>query len=116
MFMGPISVFLGALGGRRRVLLIAGAIFTLTSIALPLSPDLATMLVLQAIAGLASGTFYPLALSYALSNLPKPFIIYGIGAYSMELLSSLCVGTPLQAWFVEHWSWRSSPRSSRASV
>ena len=116
MFMGPISVFLGALVGRRKVLLTCGAIFTLTSILLPFSPNLTTMLVLQVIAGLASGTFYPLSLSYALSSLPRQFVIYGIGAYSMELLSTLCLATPLQAWFAEHWSWRWIFWSSAALV
>src|SRR5262249_23871880 len=105
MFMGPFSVYLGALLGRRKVLLAAGTIFTLVSIALPFSPNLTTMLALQTIAGLASGTFYPLALSFALQSLPLKYVIYGIGAYSMELLSSLSLGTPLHAWFVEHWSW-----------
>src|SRR5437870_7921573 len=66
MFMGPFSVYLGGLLGPRRVLLWAGAVFTVASIALPFAPDLGTLLVLQTIAGLASGTFYPLALSYAL--------------------------------------------------
>ncbi len=105
MFMGPFSVYLGALLGVRRVLLWAGAVFTVASIALPFAPDLGTLLVLQTIAGLASGTFYPLALSYALRALPPRYTIYGIGAYSMELLSSLSIATPLQAWYADHWSW-----------
>src|SRR5262249_28354630 len=72
----------------------------------PFAPNLPSMLALQALGGLASGTFYPLSLSYALRSLPPRFTIYGIGAYSMELLSTLSIGTPLQAWFVDHWSWR----------
>ena len=106
MFMGPFSVYLGGLLGPRRVLLTCGAIFTVCSIALPFAPNLPSMLALQALGGLASGTFYPLSLSYALRSLPPRFTIYGIGAYSMELLSTLSIGTPLQAWFVDHWSWR----------
>jgi len=106
MFMGPVSVYLGALVGRRRVLLRAGAIYFLASLLLPFSPNLTTMLVLQLISGLASGTFYPLSLSYALQSLPLKFTIFGIGAYSMELLSTLCLGTPLEGWFIEHWSWK----------
>lgn len=106
MFMGPFSVFVGALLGSRKVLLWAGAIFTLTSIALPFSPNLETMLALQVVAGLTSGTFYPLSLSYALTSLPRRYTIYAIGAYSMELISTLSVATPLEAWLVAHWSWR----------
>lgn len=106
MFMGPFSVYFGGLLGARPVLLSSGAIFTVVSIALPFAPNLGTLFVLQALAGLASGTFYPLSLTFALKNLPARYTIYGIGAYSMELLSSLSIATPLQAWYVEHWSWR----------
>ena len=106
MFMGPFSVFLGGLLGPRRVLLCSGAVFTIVAILLPLVPDLQALIVLQVIAGLAAGTFYPLSLSYALRILPPRYAIYTVGAYSMELLSTLSIGTPLEGWFVEHWSWR----------
>jgi DHA2 family multidrug resistance protein len=88
------------------VLLWAGGIFTLGSIVLPFAPGLRSLLVLQVVTGLASGTFYPLSLSYALRFLPPRYIIYGIGAYSMELIGSLSIATPLQAWYAEHLSWR----------
>ena len=69
MFMGPFSVYLGGLLGPRRVLLSSATIFILCSMLLPFSPNLQTMLCLQVVSGLASGTFYPLTLSYALRNL-----------------------------------------------
>ncbi|HET9155159.1 MAG TPA: MFS transporter, partial [Myxococcaceae bacterium] len=106
MFMGPLSVYLGGLLGARRVLLWAGGVFTVASIVLPFVPGLGGVLALQLVAGLASGTFYPLALSFALTNLPPRYVIYGIGAYSLELISTLSIGTPLMGWFAEHASWR----------
>ena len=106
MFMGPISVYLGGLLGRREVLLWTGGVFTVASIALPLAPAPGGVLALQLVAGLASGTFYPLALSFALTSLPPRQSIYAIGAYSMDLLSTLSIGTPLVGWFAEHASWR----------
>ena len=57
MFMGPFSVYLGGLLGPRRVLLYSATIFILCSILLPFSPNLQTMLCLQVVSGLASGTF-----------------------------------------------------------
>src|ERR1700756_817207 len=47
----------------------------------PFSPNLGVLLALQVISGLASGTFYPLTLTYALRALPFSFVIYGIGVY-----------------------------------
>src|SRR6185503_8011118 len=76
MFIGPFSVYLGALLGVRRVLLLSGIVFILCSILLPLSPNLHVLLCLQVISGLSSGTFYPLTLSYALRALPMRFVIY----------------------------------------
>src|SRR5215467_10015839 len=106
MFIGPFSVFLGAMLGARRVLLYAGTVFILCSILLPFSPSLRVMLCLQVISGLSSGTFYPLTLTYALRALPIRYVIYGIGVYAMDIIGATSVGTPLVAWYTEHLSWR----------
>ena len=105
MFIGPFSVFLGAMLGARRVLLFAGTVFILSSILLPFSPSLKVMLCLQVIGGLSSGTFYPLTLSYALTALPMRYVIYAIGVYAMDIVGALSIGTPLVAWYTEHLSW-----------
>jgi MFS transporter, DHA2 family, multidrug resistance protein len=106
MFMGPFSVYLGGLLGTRRVLLCAGAIFTVASVLLPFSPNLSAVLFLQIISGLASGTFYPLTLGYALRSLPMNLVIYALGVYSIDILGGLTLATPIVAWYTEHLSWR----------
>src|SRR5882724_13528484 len=105
MFMGPFSVYLGGLLGPRRVLLYSATVFILCSILLPVSPNLQVMLCLQVISGLASGTFYPLTLSYALRALPMRYVIYAIGIYSMDIVGATSIGTSLEGWYVEHLSW-----------
>src|SRR6266508_5229294 len=52
MFMGPFSVYLGALLGTRRVLLWSAPVFIVASILLPFSPNLTVMLALQVVAGI----------------------------------------------------------------
>jgi MFS transporter, DHA2 family, multidrug resistance protein len=106
MFMGPFSVYLGALLGTRRVLLFSGTVFIIASLLLPFSPGLGVMLFLQVVSGLSSGTFYPLTMSYALRFLPMRYTIYGIGVYSMDILAATSLAVPLEAWYVEHLSWR----------
>ena len=106
MFMGPFSVYLGGLFGARRVLLGAAAVFTLVSLLLPFSPNLSVSLFLLVIAGLSSGTFYPLTLTYALRSLPMGLVIYAVGVYSVDILGGLTLATPLVAWYTEHLSWR----------
>jgi DHA2 family multidrug resistance protein len=105
MFMGPFSVYLGGLLGPRRVLLFSASIFILCSILLPFSPNLQTMLCLQVMSGLASGTFYPLTTSYALRALPMRFVIYAIGIYSMDIVGATSIGTSFEGWYVAHLSW-----------
>lgn len=106
MFMGPFSVYLGGLLGVRRVLLLAGPVFVAASLLLPFSPDSGVRFVLLVIAGLSSGTFYPLTLGYALRNLPLRFTVYAIGAYSVDILAATNVATLLEGWFVDQLSWR----------
>jgi DHA2 family multidrug resistance protein len=105
MFMGPFSVYVGGLLGTRRTLLYSGAIFTLVSLLLPLSPNLGVLLFLQVIGGLTSGTFYPLTLGYAFRSLPINLAIYVIGAYSIDILGGLTLATPLASLLTERLSW-----------
>ncbi len=105
MFSGVFCVFLNARYGPRRILLPAAAIFTVTSIALPFSPNLGVMLALLVITGLASGTFYSLTLTFALTALPKPLIIFGIAAYAADIVFSSNIASALQGWYSEHLSW-----------
>ena len=106
MFMGPFSVYLGGLLGVRRVLLWTAPIFAVTTFLLPFSPNLAVMLTLHVIAGIASGTFYPLTMTFTLRNLPLRYTIYGIGVYSLDILAATSIAVPLEGWFTEHLSWR----------
>jgi DHA2 family multidrug resistance protein len=105
MFIGPFSVYLGGLLGPRRVLLYTATIFIFCSLLLPFSPNLQVMLCLQVMSGLASGTFYPLALTYALRALPPRYVIYAIGVYAIDILGATSIGTSLAAWYTEHLSW-----------
>jgi DHA2 family multidrug resistance protein len=106
MFMGPFSVYFGGLLGIRRMLLWTTPVFVVATILMPLAPNLAVMLALQVIAGIGSGAFYPLAMTFALRNLPLRYTIYGIGVYSMDILAATTISEPLEAWFTEHLSWR----------
>jgi DHA2 family multidrug resistance protein len=85
MFIGVFAAFLGTAYGIRRVLLITGAVFTLTSFLLPFSSSLATMLTLEAIAGLSAGAFYTLTLTFVVRNLPKKLLIFGVAAYALDM-------------------------------
>ncbi len=106
MFIGPFSVYLGGLLGARRVLLFCACVFTLVSFLLPFAGSLPFLIVLLVIAGLTAGTFYPLTLSFVLRNLPQRYILLGIAMYAMDILFTTNFATSLEAWYVDHLSWR----------
>ena len=105
MFSGVFICFLSVLFGPRRILLFTAAIFTLASALLPFAPGYWGMLALVAIAGLASGTFYSLTMTFVLTALPKPLIIFGIAAYAADIVFVSNIASLLQGWYAEHLSW-----------
>jgi DHA2 family multidrug resistance protein len=99
-------VFVNAFWGPRRILLPAAAIFTVASFLLPFSPNYQVMMALVIVAGLASGTFYSLTMTFVLTNLPKRLIIYGIAAYAADIVFVSNIASLLEGWYIDHRSWR----------
>lgn len=106
MFIGPFSVYLGGLLGARRVLLACASLFTLITLLIPLATSLPIMLPLLVLAGLTAGTFYPLTLSFVLRNLPMRYVLIGIAMYAMDIVFTTNFATSLEAWYMDHLSWR----------
>jgi DHA2 family multidrug resistance protein len=106
MLIAPAAIWLGGVYGTRRVLMEAAAAFAVTSFLEPFSPNLAMLLGLQFMGGLASGFFVPLTLSFVLRNMPPKAWAYGIALYALNLEVSLNVSASLEGWYVEHLSWR----------
>jgi DHA2 family multidrug resistance protein len=105
MFSGVFVVFVNALLGPRRILLPAAVVFTLASAKLPFAPGYWPMLLLTVIAGLSSGTFYSLTLTFVLTALPKRLIIFGIAAYAADIVFVSNIATLMEGWYIEHLSW-----------
>ncbi|MBS1991520.1 MAG: MFS transporter [Cyanobacteria bacterium SZAS LIN-3] len=106
MFMGPVSVLLAARFGHRQILLVAGFIYVIVSLILPLVPHVvAPILILLVLAGLSSGTFYPLCLSFISRNLPVSLVTYGIAAYNLDLLATNHLTQALEGFYMDHASW-----------
>jgi DHA2 family multidrug resistance protein len=105
MFSGVFVVFLNAFWGPRRILLPAAAIFMFASLLLPFAPNYQMMLALVVVAGIASGTFYSLTMTFVLTALPKRLIIFGIAAYAADIVFISNIASLLEGWYIEHLSW-----------
>jgi MFS transporter, DHA2 family, multidrug resistance protein len=106
MFSGVFVVFVNSLYGPHRILLPAAAIFAVMSALLPFAPTFWAMLALLVIAGVASGTFYSLTLTFVLTALPKRLIIFGIAAYAADIVFLSNFASAVEGWYIDHLSWR----------
>src|SRR5277367_6009959 len=105
MFIGPFTVYFGGLIGARRVLLIAATIFTVICAVLPLIHNYSLLIVALVIAGLTSGTFYPLTLTFALRNIPPRFLPFTLALYASFVDGAVNFAPSLYGWYRDHLSW-----------
>src|SRR6202167_3154181 len=105
MFIGPFTVYIGGLLGPRRVLLFAAGLFTATSLFLPLIHSYSLLIVALIVAGMASGTFYPLTLTFALRNIPLRYLPFTIALYAVFVDGGVNVAPSLYGWYRDHLSW-----------
>jgi DHA2 family multidrug resistance protein len=105
MFIGPFTVYLGALMGPRRILFFAATAFTVICAFLPLVHNYTLLITGLALAGLASGTFYPLTLTFALRNIPLRFLPFTVALYATFVDGAVNIAPSLYGWYRDHLSW-----------
>jgi len=106
MFMGPLTVFLGGWLGPRRILLVCAAGFTLICCSLPLIHNYGFLIAALILAGLTSGTFYPLTLTFALRNIPLKYLPFTLALYATFVDMSVNIAPSLYGWYRDHFSWQ----------
>lgn len=105
IFIGPFTVYLGGLLGPRKILLTAAAAFALLCLFLPLVHTYSLLLVALVLTGLTSGTFYPLTLTFALRNIPLPYLPFTIALYATFVDGAVNIAPSLYGFYREHLSW-----------
>src|SRR5262249_37861905 len=104
MFIGPFTVYIGGLLGPRRVLLFAASAFTVICLFLPLIHNYSLLLTALVFAGLTSGTFYPLTLTFALKNIPPRFLPFTVALYATSVDGAVNIAPSLYGWCRDHLS------------
>ena len=105
VFIGPFTVYVGGLLGPRRVLLWAAGVFTLLNVFLPFVHSYSLLITGLVLAGLTSGTFYPLTLTFALRNIPVRYLPFTIALYATFVDGAVNIAPSLYGFFREHYSW-----------
>lgn len=106
MFIGPFTVYLGGLIAPRRILLTAAASFTVIFTFLPWIHNYGLVLTAMVLAGLTSGTFYPLTLTFALRNIPLRYLPFTVALYASFVDGAVNVAPSLYGWYRDHLSWQ----------
>jgi MFS transporter, DHA2 family, multidrug resistance protein len=104
MFIGPFTVYLGGLMGPRRILLTAAGLFTALLAFLPFAHSYSLVIAMVLLAGLTSGTFYPLTLTFALRNIPLRFLPFTLALYATFVDGAVNIAPSLYGWYREHLS------------
>jgi len=107
MFIGPFTVYLGGLMGPRKILFAAATAFTVVCAFLPFVHNYSLLIVALVVAGLTSGTFYPLTLTFALRNIPLRFLPFTIALYATFVDGAVNIAPSLYGWYRDHlfWHW-----------
>jgi DHA2 family multidrug resistance protein len=105
MFIGPFTVYLGALLGPRRILLVSAAVFTAVSALLPFVHSYRLLIALLAVAGLTSGTFYPLTLTFALRHVPLRYLALTLALYATCIEGAVNFTPALYGFYRNYLSW-----------
>ena len=92
--------------GPRMILLYCAAVFTAVSAILPLVHNYDLLIGLLAVAGLTSGTFYPLTLTFALKSIPLRYLALVIALYATCIEAAVNFAPSIYGFCRNDLSWQ----------
>ena len=101
----PLMGTLSDTFGRKRLYIASLLLFTLSSGACGLAPNIATLVVCRFLQGLGAASFLPTAAGIVSDHFPKSRN-RAIGLFSSIFSIGAIVGPNLAGWIVAHYSWR----------
>jgi DHA2 family multidrug resistance protein len=102
----PISGWLANYLGRKRLLLLCVAGFTVTSLCCGMANSLAQLIVFRVLQGLTGGGLQPLAQAILLETFPKERHGHAMAAFGIGILLAPILGPTLGGWITDNYSWR----------
>lgn len=103
----PLSGWMGSQFGRRRYYITCILIFTLTSVACGLAPNLTTLVVFRIIQGLAGGALLPTSQALIQEQFPKEKAGTASAIYGMSVMIGPTLGPTLGGFLTDTYGWRS---------
>ena len=103
----PVSAWLGERFGRRRYYLTCIALFTATSVACGLAPNLATLIIFRILQGLAGGALLPTSQALIYEQFPKEKAGMAGAMFGMSIMIGPTLGPVLGGYLTDQLGWRS---------
>jgi DHA2 family multidrug resistance protein len=85
--------------------MVAAGVFTVICAFLPFIHSYSLLIAALVLAGLSSGAFYPLTLTFALRNIPLRYLPFTIALYATFVDGAANIAPTLFGWYREHLSW-----------
>jgi MFS transporter, DHA2 family, multidrug resistance protein len=102
----PLTGWLGAAFGRKRVYQLGLVVFTGASFLAGLAPSLPTLIAARALQGLGAGVLGPMEQSILRETFPPKQQGLATGLYGMVLLVGPTIGPLLGGWITDSYTWR----------
>lgn len=102
----PISGWLANHIGRKRLLLMCVAGFTVTSLCCGMAGSLSQLIIFRVLQGLTGGGLQPLAQAILLETFPKERHGHAMAAFGIGILLAPILGPTLGGWITDNYSWR----------
>lgn len=103
----PLSAWLSERIGRRKYYLTCIALFTATSIACGLAPNLATLTVFRILQGLAGGALLPTSQALIYEQFPKEKAGIAGAIFGMSVMIGPTLGPVMGGYLTDEFGWRS---------
>ncbi len=103
----PISAWLGAQIGRRKYYITCILLFTLTSVACGLAPNLTTLIIFRILQGLAGGALLPTSQALLQEQFPREKAGTASAIYGMSVMVGPTLGPTMGGFLTDHFGWRS---------
>ncbi|HEV7339007.1 MAG TPA: DHA2 family efflux MFS transporter permease subunit [Bosea sp. (in: a-proteobacteria)] len=102
----PAAIWLRGILSPGRGVLLGSLLFTLFSLAAPLSRTLETLLALQTLRGLSAGILIPMAYAVIMRHLPQHLRLYGLSLYALISAFTPSVAVAIEAFVLDHFGWQ----------
>jgi len=102
----PVMGKLADVLGRKRMLLLGVAVYTLGNILTATASNLTFMLIARFVVGAGTAAVAPVVMAYILTEFPPREIAKGFSLYMLISSGSVVLGPTVGSWIIRTWGWR----------